>query len=550
MNNGIENQVNLIVATYQSNNPEYFKEVIIKALTENILNSDKLKEIRSLDWECFYKTFEILLELDPKLDRETLQRLIETCFDDCICLYQLKSFVQKIEDNGQQSVLNAFLDASITLTNSIFNRFNEICKDIENHENTLAVVKDLVKNRIDVRNKLGSTLLHRAVHYGRIDFIQWLLEQNQKLVNAVIISNRITALHIAASNGDLRIFKLLLNNTPELINKVDIKGCNVLHYAAAKGHLDIVTFLLSRNPELLNNVDINGCNPLHLAALKGHLNVVRFLLLEVADLNALNKKGKTILHLAAAKGHLDVVKLILEANPELVNKVGGEYKITPLHLAAYNGRLDVVIELLEHGANFSQFDEVGHNALHYALNNERLHVVEYFFKKNLEPLNALDKEGKTILHHAACYGKDKVVKLLVTYGANINIVDKEGKTPLHYTAERYIGEQSKKVAELLISAAGNDKLAYINRGDQSQKTALDIAKENNRNDIVELVELLEEAAKQSTNVENASASAANQQHNSGRLSKFTKRMRKPDIEQSTKVEGVSVTEVNQERQLE
>ncbi|TMW69735.1 hypothetical protein Poli38472_001891 [Pythium oligandrum] len=109
--------------------------------------------------------------------------------------------------------------------------------------------------------------------------------------------------------------------------------------AAGKGDLSRVKKLLEKGADV-NALDKYGRTALHLASFYGHSDVVGLLLGHVAcDVNALDKVrvlvsamlgGQTALHYASSSGHSDVVRLLLGhgANPNLQNKDGE----TPLAL--------------------------------------------------------------------------------------------------------------------------------------------------------------------------------------------------------------------------
>ena len=50
------------------------------------------------------------------------------------------------------------------------------------------------------------------------------------------------------------------------------------------------------------------------------------------------------------------------------------------------------------------------------------------------PINASDKDSKTLLHQAAEWGSLDLILALVAHGASINAGDKEFVTPLHLAA--------------------------------------------------------------------------------------------------------------------
>ncbi|CAB0038727.1 unnamed protein product [Trichogramma brassicae] len=138
-------------------------------------------------------------------------------------------------------------------------------------------------------------------------------------------------------------------------------------------------------------------------------NALIKLLFEISDeksqpllLDAQDKEGKTALHLALENRHREVVQLLLErdANPNLANPEGS----TALHLICKMHRPNALIKLL-----FEISDEKSQPVL----------------------IDAQDKEGKTALHLALENGHMEVVQLLLGRDADPNLADKEGSTVLH-----------------------------------------------------------------------------------------------------------------------
>ncbi|KAJ3270743.1 hypothetical protein HDU76_011128, partial [Blyttiomyces sp. JEL0837] len=64
--------------------------------------------------------------------------------------------------------------------------------------------------RLDVIDKSGLSLLHHAINCNNMDFIHLLISKNPQLVNATSLTNKSTPLHLAASQGNLDVVKLLL----------------------------------------------------------------------------------------------------------------------------------------------------------------------------------------------------------------------------------------------------------------------------------------------------------------------------------------------------
>lgn len=206
-----------------------------------------------------------------------------------------------------------------------------------------------------------------------------------------------TCLHEAAIAGALRLVKLCINKHVP-VDKADAYGRNALHYAAMNGHAMVCKSLLETNVSL-NRLDIDNYNPLVYATLRGSVDCVKVLLDHGnASPQPTTPNGDLIpLSLASQSGHVDVVQLLLERGAQCLANSNGEY---PIHLAARAGHVDVCKLLLNH---------IG--------------------------WDVPDKYHEwTPLFHAARYGRDQCVRVLIDAGARVNLADELGHFAMHYAA--------------------------------------------------------------------------------------------------------------------
>jgi len=123
----------------------------------------------------------------------------------------------------------------------------------------------------------------------------------------------------------------------------------------------------------------------------------------------------------------------------MTDPIDEQYDKDQLHLAAQDGSLDHVKELLDAGADFDAFDEIGRTPLHYAAENEHFDVVA----------------------------------LLLERGANVNGRHEAmiGNTPLGEIA----GNCSLRMAEMLVSAGADPtirgwmRLSALDRAEKREK---------------------------------------------------------------------------------
>ncbi|KAJ1416995.1 Ankyrin repeat [Sesbania bispinosa] len=90
-----------------------------------------------------------------------------------------------------------------------------------------------------------------------------------------------------------------------------------------------------------------------------------------------------------------------------------------------------------------------------------------------------DSEGRTALHFACGYGEVKCAQVLLEAGAKVDALDKNKNTALHYAA----GYGRKECVALLLENG-----AAVTLQNMDGKTPIDVAKLNNQNDVLKLLE--------------------------------------------------------------
>ncbi|PSN36116.1 hypothetical protein C0J52_17201 [Blattella germanica] len=161
-----------------------------------------------------------------------------------------------------------------------------------------------------------------------------------------------------------------------------------------------------------------------------------------------------------------------------------------LLLSAKDGDTEQVRLLMSKGAPFTT-DWLGTSPLHLAAQYGHVTTAEVLLRAGISR-DARTKVERTPLHIAAQEGNTAIVQLLLSHGADLRM------TPLHWAVER---ERVDTVAVLLQHGANPHEISKFD------KTAFHIALDNNRHDIVQLLQSL---ATQTSPLETV-ASTANQQ---------------------------------------
>ncbi|TFK23446.1 ankyrin, partial [Coprinopsis marcescibilis] len=111
------------------------------------------------------------------------------------------------------------------------------------HETILAMLLARTDLDVNIDNDHGNTPLTLASYRGHTNIVRGLLARSDILVNKPEPKRQETALHMAASRGDLECVALLAGAAGVDINARDIRGYTPYHVAMSAGQNMVVEFL-------------------------------------------------------------------------------------------------------------------------------------------------------------------------------------------------------------------------------------------------------------------------------------------------------------------
>ena len=162
----------------------------------------------------------------------------------------------------------------------------------------------------------------------------------------VMSSATTTSLHDAASSGDLRAFKSILNNAPagsKILSERNSDGKTPIMLAASNGQYSILDFVFAnglRGKSLLDLQTADGGSALMSAAAHGETEATHVLAKMGADINAADTDGWTALHFAAAAGEPAACQVLVSAGAD-INKRNKDND-TPLMIAEKLGATECI----------------------------------------------------------------------------------------------------------------------------------------------------------------------------------------------------------------
>jgi len=342
----------------------------------------------------------------------------------------------------------------------------------------------------DSPNAEGQTALMAVARTGNVEAAEALLEHGAT-VDARESWGGQTALMWASARRHPQMIELLLahgaNVDARSVHRdyqrhitaegrpksLDSGGFTPLLYAARENCLLCVDDLHENGADI-DLPDPDGVSPLHLAIMNANWDLAKRLIEAGADvdqwdifgeaplfaaigLRSRNDGGRAAIDPPNEADGLTIIRLLLErgANPNMqlffrpanVRGATNTRGSTPLIRAANNGDLEVVQLLLEHGADATVYMADRQTPIHAVLagrtaEDDALKLIEILHTAGTDVdvvalVNHIEEvRGGSALHYAVRKRYKDVIRLLASYGIDMNLKDQDGLTALDYTQSR------------------------------------------------------------------------------------------------------------------
>ncbi|GAA5098214.1 ankyrin repeat domain-containing protein [Wohlfahrtiimonas larvae] len=178
-----------------------------------------------------------------------------------------------------------------------------------------------------------------------------------------------------------------------------------------------------------------------LAAIKNNYaeEASKYYLQDRSVIFAKDDQKRTALQIAAMNQYYDLVQYLIAIGVDLDEQ--DNMCFNPFLWGCIHNDLKLVKTMVEAGADLERLTRFGGNGLTPASEKGNVEVVEYLLTQTDINPNHTNYLGWTALIEAATLKGDderqqKVVELLLTYGADPNMVDPYGKTPLTLATDK------------------------------------------------------------------------------------------------------------------
>jgi ankyrin repeat protein len=240
--------------------------------------------------------------------------LIDTKEFILLCDYPEQNKINELKHSIAQTNIDDFKE---WLTNSNIDSIYTSPLAYAVVKNNLAIIKLILDaclkyriNHWELTTSTGMSMLSVAANEQYVDAIKLLLKYNHPVY--MDKTNKTSALHLAASNNNITICKILIDTGGYLVHSKDSKHKTPVNYFIEHYEVDFVLELLERFP-ITNNIfplDINGKSYLHHAVLYEIPNLTSYLVAVGFDYKQKDYSGVTPFGLARYQQDNTILQLL------------------------------------------------------------------------------------------------------------------------------------------------------------------------------------------------------------------------------------------------
>ncbi|MFN7095197.1 MAG: ankyrin repeat domain-containing protein, partial [Burkholderiales bacterium] len=238
--------------------------------------------------------------------------------------------------------------------------------------------------------------------------------------------------------------------------KYSAKDENIIHMAVRMGYPHMLSWVC--HIAEVNEVNKMGKTPLHLAIRKKDIRLVRVLLEFEARFDIKDSKGRNAFVLATQLADSEIISLIHSRVPRL-----GKVKSILLVNQIKQGTVDLS-DALAQGLPLNFKDQAGGDTiLHLAVRYSQPQVVRLLINRFAMSINGQNEYGETPLHIAAQLGLAHHIEVLLLERADYYIRDKDGFIPYARVFEHDDYDTYKACAHIFYQYNADDCLDNLGR---------------------------------------------------------------------------------------
>jgi len=391
------------ITSYQSSNSSYATQ-----------NSQKSQEIARKTQEVYQKDQDIaqknrqITEVQQKIAGLQAQ---ESSLQSQVNSFQIGDTIKALNAKQKAHTLQKIWGASDADSASVINAIKQYGFDPHYiHKNDqslvqLAISRNdmvlfdlLIANNIDFNDCIGDLPNFQLVlTSGNNNFISKMLATGQDFSKSVLN---------AVLRDDAAMLAKMFDYKADL-SQISYSGYSLLQLALKHGSYKAAEQILKSNPKAIEQLGTSGISPLQLALLMDNKLGVELLKKFAANFELELKN-------AISKNHGKIANKILEANPDLLNKLDDQGN-SPLYHALLQNKLPIADSLLNQGADTK-------TVIQKALTENNTSVIKDLVALKPESSKVVMDDNKTPLYLALEQDKIEIVKLLLETSDLMSVV--------------------------------------------------------------------------------------------------------------------------------
>jgi ankyrin repeat protein len=324
-------------------------------------------------------------------------------------------------------------------------------------------VKELVEQRANINEKdsQGNSALCFAATRSHREVVTFLLSQGAEVDNPA--SNGLTPLMAASRNGWEDIVEMMISKGAK-VNAEATNGMTPLIHAASGGNANVVRLLIRHGADLA----LSGYSALIAAINAENKNIVELLILNGVNINpsegdSYSQHVRRVTKKGVVSSNASSTNVVSAAMPAISPKKTGT-PVSPLRLALMKKQEEIALLLMNNGAVIEKGNSDNENtadpALVLALEGSMFKAAKALIERGAD-VNGI-KYGYPLVSYFMAYsvrpeGILDTVKFLCDHGADVERRPvRSGSAPLMIAASR--GRQD--IVELLLSRGANINVRY------------------------------------------------------------------------------------------
>jgi len=394
---------------------------------------------------------------------------------------------------------------------------------VSSNKNSKVLLTNLLKFNPDLELGYKKPLV-LAIEHGKLDEALLLIEKGAEFDINSDLSSSLWKKALVEKNTN--VIKYFFNNFSNIENTSFYNppdNSNLIEYCLAKRHpLDVfkIIFKNAKNLNISNNDMLNALSRA-IDYRRGDFLKITLPYLDKSNFNATKTKQLLVRCLyyflnvpedqnGKSKSYLEMIKILIKyigqysvsnnkdsdikTNKDVPGILGEKYNISELlikfikEIKSPNELKDIVELFLEQDINLNYTDKDGRSVLHYAIMYNRDKIMRIILDKiKSNGLDAKSHSGKTALMYYFATNSTVSLSKILKKKPSLLLKDKDGKTALMFAIAKAESKSSFESIELLINHIKGNNNSSIDIVDKSGKTALIYAIESYSKKSIELV---------------------------------------------------------------